>query len=234
MLRPLALALLTLLTACQPDLPGVPVADDDPAFALARDLDRGAWDAAWARLATVPHAATRTEERLDAQGAVLGRRTLRAEPGQPPVVTDSAGAFGDAAGAFRADSLGRYLLPAEPLYLSPRGRERYRFVLEEDTVLHARPARVLTVRLRDGHESDDGIVGARLFVDRATDALVGADVRRDGGAWLLGERSRLAAWLRPTPEGWLPDRSDFDVALDVPLAEPSRFRARAAYGYPGR
>ncbi len=175
-------------------------------------------------------------ERLDAEGRVVASRSRRWRVGADGfrlLAADSTGTFGDEEGGrpTAPDPIGR-VLPEEPAFLGPRGRETYRFALAPDTALGGRPVRVAAVEARPGEGDDQALRAARLYLDAATGRLVGATVRRRQASPLFGEESTLSAMLRPTPEGrWLPDRTRYDAAVRAPFSEPRRFRLTRQYTF---
>lgn len=240
------LALLLLLAAggCAEPAPPSPTAgaSADPAFALLRDADSAMLEDAFARLGEHRYTVERTTEQLDEDGRPVASHsvTVRVTPrGAEVVEADSSGAF-DFGGFERfADrrrgggtSTAPPVLPTDPAYLDPQGREAFSFEAVGDTLLDDRRVRIVSVRARPGEGDDQPLRAARLYLD-AAGAVVGARVERRQASALFGETSTRTLFLRPSPEGWLPDRLLVEAEVRAPLAAPRRFRLAERYTYGG-
>lgn len=238
------LVLLLAVAACAEPAPTSPSAEApaDSAFALLRDADPSALEAAFALLdAHVPYTVTTTVEQHGENGAPVASHTatLRVTPrGTEVVEADSSGAFDF--GGFerfakrRSDGTNTAppVLPTDPAYLDPQGREAFAFEIEGDTLVGDRRVRVLTVHARPGEGDDQPLRTARVYLD-AAGAVVGAIVERRQASVLFGETSRRALFLRPSPDGWLPDRLTVASEIHAPLTAPRRFRLDERYAYDG-
>lgn len=240
------LALLVLLAACgcaEPAPPsptaGAPI---DSTFALLRDADPAMLEDAFDRLGERTYVVERTTEQLDEDGDPVASHsvTVRVTPrGAEVVEADSSGAF-DFGGFERfADRRRRGgtntappVLPTDPPYLDPQGREAFTFEAEGDTLLGDRRVRVVRVRALPGEGDDQPLRAARLYLD-AAGAIVGAHVERRQASALFGETSTRTLFLRPSPDGWLPDRLTVASEIRAPLTAPRRFRLEERYTYGG-
>lgn len=238
-----ALVLLLSLTACaEPDLPS-PAADApaDSAFALLRDADPATLNEAFERLDRRAYVVERTTEQLGEDGAFIASHavTLRVTPrGTEVVEVDSSGAF-DFGGFERfADrrsggpNTAPPVLPTDPAYLDPQGREAFSFEAVGDTLIGDRRIRIVTVRARPGEGDGQPLRAARVYLD-AAGAIVGAIVERRQESVLFGETSRRSLFLRSSPDGWLPDQLTVASEIRAPLTAPRRFRLGERYTYGG-
>jgi hypothetical protein len=247
MLRLLLIPLLALtLAACEttpdpPPLTAEEAAARDSVIQLIEAASRDALDEAFARLATTEHTVRERLEQFDERGRVnaFRRRTVEVRDGETETV------FREAEGTFDFGAFGRFvsfddldrlpenpvpfLGPDDPPYLSPQGREAYRFAFAPDTLLAGRTARVITIRAREG---EDGLAlrSARLYVDAASGDLVGVRIRRHSQHVLFGETSSLVLLLAPAPDGaWLPELTDYRVSLRAALTATRRFQLVREY-----
>lgn len=238
-----ALVLLLAATACAEPAPPSPnaAAPPDPAFALLRDADLAALQNAFERLDGRTYVVERTTEQLGEDGAPVASHTitLRVTPrGTEVLAADSSGAF--EFGGFErfagrrggGTNTAPPVLPTDPAYLDPQGREAFAFESAGDTLLGDRRVRVVAVRARPGEGDDQPLRSARLYLD-AAGAVVGARVERRQESVLFGETSRRTLFLRPSPDGWLPDRLTVESEIRAPLTAPRRFRLDERYTYGG-
>lgn len=248
-----ALAALLAVAACAEPAPRAPSdgapsddapsdgAPSDSAFALLRDADPAMLGEAFERLGGRAYTITRRTEQLGEDGAPIASHTLtlRVTPsGTEVLAADSSGAF-DFGGFERfADrrragpSAAPPVLPTDPAYLEPQGREAFAFEPAGDTLIGDRRVRIAAVRARPGEGDDQPLRAARLYVD-AAGAVVGAIVDRRQESVLFGEASRRTLFLRPSPDGWLPDRLTVASEVRAPLVAPRRFRLDERYAYDG-
>ncbi|WP_208427070.1 MULTISPECIES: hypothetical protein [Salinibacter] len=224
----------------------------DSALAVLAQLNRTAFDSAFARLDA--YAVTRTvrTEQLDTTGATTAyrTRTLRYPPGPGPGTiqrADSAGRF-QAGGVLarltpsqspraRPGNLAGQALADQPAYLAPRTQEAYRYALRRDSLLDGTPTHVVEAKVRSGERgADRSIRYARLTVDRASHELVGLTTTRASRILLFRERSQITLRLRRAPDAaWVPHLTRVRAVVDVPLRAPRQFRTVSAYrGYAAR
>jgi hypothetical protein len=243
----LVLALMVATTGCAErtetePLPPTPVAEQDAVLALLRDLDRSVLDAAFDRLEIMPHVYTERLVQVDASGRPVATRirTRQVEGGAARTVADETtgefdlGVFGRFASPDDIDHLPTnpvpLILPMEPPYLGPRGREAYHFAFAPDTLIAGRTMRVVHVRARPGEGDDQELREAIMVVDPATNALVGVRVQRRQQSPMFGEESELTVFLEPGPDGtWLPASSRYALALRAPMTATRRFRLERVY-----
>ncbi len=217
----------------------------DSVLTLLRAADTNTFDAAFARLDKMVYQVTTRTEQIGENGEPVAShtRTYRLTRGTAErIAADSSGTFdygGFSSFADRrrdeldfATSPAALVLPDEPAYLDPRGREVFTFALAGDTLLGDRRVRVLTVTARPGEGDDQALRTARLYLD-VSGSLVGARVRRRQASALFGESSALVFFLQPTDGGWLPDRLSVDTEIRAPLTTPRRFRLDERYTFPG-
>jgi len=224
----------------------------DSVLAVLAQLNRTAFDSAFARLDA--YAVTRTvrTEQLDTTGATTAyrTRTLRYPPGPGPGTiqrADSAGRF-QAGGVLarltpsqspraRPGNLAGQALADQPAYLAPRTQEAYRYALRRDSLLDGTPTHVVEAKVRSGERgADRSIRYARLTVDRASHELVGLTTTRASRILLFRERSQITLRLRRAPDAaWVPHLTRVRAVVDVPLRAPRQFRTVSAYrGYAAR
>ena len=235
--------------ACEPQVATPPPvltpaeqAEREEALALAEDAGRDLMNQAFARLATRPHIVREELVQLDAEGreTAARRRIMRAEPDTVETVASEArgtfdfGAFGRFVSFEDMDHLPAnpvpFIVPEDPTYLSPQGREVYHFALAADTLLGAARVRIVTVTARPNEGDNQALRSARLYVDPASGDLVGIRVHRHSQNILFGETSVLHLMLTPGPEGnWLPAETRYTVAVRAALTATRRFRLQRAY-----
>jgi hypothetical protein len=250
MLRISILLILALgIAACRPQVDAPPPvlsaeeqAERDQAIALAEGAGTGLLNDAFARLAGRPHSVREELAQLDAEGRVTAvrRRVMDVGPDTvETVATEATGTFDFGAfGRFVSfDDMDRlpanpvpYIVPDDPTYLSPQGREVYHFALAADTTIGPMRARVVTVTARPGEGDSQALRSARLYVDAASGELVGLRIHRHSQNVLFGESSMLHLMLAPGPQGaWLPAETRYTVAVRAALTATRRFRLYRAY-----
>lgn len=245
-LRLLALlVLLPLFAACDEPAPDplspAEVAERDSVLALLRTADTETLAAAFDRLDAFRYRVVTRTEQFDDE-SLMAQRTVTAEvmptadsAGTDIVQTDSSGAF-DFGGfaAFASDELENPLpaenpatlvLPDDPAYLDPRGRETFIFHFAPDTLFGERRVRVLTVEAR---ENDQALRRARLYLD-ASGALVGVRLQRRTESVIFSERSDTAVLLQPGVGGWLPHVTRVETTLGALGTDRRRFRLTRRY-----
>jgi len=229
-------------------------ASRDSVLAVLAQLNRTAFDSAFARLDA--YAVTRDvrTEQLDTTGATTAyrTRTLRYPPGTGLGTIQQA----DSAGQFQAGGLLASLTPSQPprarpgnlagqvlsdqpAYLAPRTQEAYRYALRRDSLLDGTPTHVVEAKVRSGERgAGQGLRYARLTIDRASHELVGLTTTRASQILLFRERSQITVRLRRAPDrrrGWVPHLTRTRAVVDVPLRAPRQFRTVSAYhGYAAR
>ena len=230
-------------------------ASRDSVLAVLAQLNRTAFDSAFARLDA--YAVTRDvrTEQLDTTGATTAyrTRTLRYPSGTGLGTIQRA----DSVGQFQAGGLLASLTPSQPprarpsnlagqvlsdtsdkpAYLAPRTQEAYRYALRRDSLLDGTPTHVVEAKVRSGERgADRSIRYARLTVDRASHELVGLTTTRASRILLFRERSQITLRLRRAPdETWVPHLTRVRAVVDVPLRAPRQFRTVSAYrGYAAR
>ena len=249
--RALVLLLLLPLAACTeaPPEPLSPAAaaERDSVLTLLHAADTNTLAAAFDRLdAFRYHVETRTEQ-LSADGQPAAWRTVAAEvtpnagaPRAEVVLDDSTGAFdygrfavlaSDAdESPFPAENPAALIVPEDPAYLDPRGREAYQFQFAPDTRLGTRRVRVLLVDALPGEGDDKTLRHARLYLDPATGDLVGIRLIQQTESVLFSERSDATILLQPGPAGgWLPDRTRTETTLDALFTARRHFRLSRRY-----
>lgn len=245
--RLLLIPLLALgLAACEttPDAPPLSPSETaarDSVIVVIETASREAIDEAFARLANTEHTIRERLEQFDERGRVnaFRRRTLHVEGGRAET------AFAEAEGTFDFGAFGRFvsfddldqlpdnpvqfLLPDDPPYLTPQGRDAYDFAFAPDTLLAGRAARVITVDARPGEGDGLALRSARLYVDDATGDLVGIRLRRHSQNMLFGETSVLTLMLAPAGNVWLPQLTDYRVSMRAALTATRRFQLVREY-----
>lgn len=239
--------LLALFAACDepppPALSPADAAERDSVLAVLRAADTDALAAAFDRLADLPYRVETVTEQLSSEGEVVAHARLSAEvspnaPAPDVLQADSSGAFewgtfgvlaGDeAAYALPTDNPAALLLPDDPPYLDPRGREAFTFHFAPDTLLGERRVRVLTVDAHPTEGEDQLLRHARLYV--AEGMLVGVRLRRRTESVLFSEASDATILLRPTEAGtWLPHLTRYDATVGALFTDPRRFRLQRVY-----
>ena len=240
--------LLPLLAACDepPPLRLSPTeeAERDSVLTLLRTTDTDALAAAFDRLADLPYRVETTTAQLAPDGEVVAHRRLVAavDPAAPPpdvLEADSTGAFDwGALGALASDGAGALLptenpatlvLPDDPPYLDPQGREAFTFRFAPDTLIGGRRVRVLAVDARTGEGDDQLLRHARLYVADGG-VLVGVRLQRRTESVLFTERSAATILLHPTSAGvWLPHATRYDATVGALFTDRRRFRLTRLY-----
>lgn len=220
----------------------------DSALAVLTDMERAAFDSAFATLDT--HSVSRrlhTEQRSPA-GSVSASRTytVRYPPAPDRGVIqdrDSTGSFRDggllsslsASGdpTERPQDIAPQALSDPPAYIAPRTREAFRYALHRDTVSDGTPVLVVRAQARDdnGPGRDQGVRFARLTLLPDTRELVALTVVRAERTLLFHEDSRLTVRLRPAPDAdaWVPALVRSRVHVDVPFRAPRQFHTVSRY-----
>jgi hypothetical protein len=248
-LRRLLFLLVPLLAACGGPDPA-PLSPDelaarDSALALLADADDAPFANAFERLDAFRYRVVTQTEQLGeatpvAQRTVVAEVTPTADGPRIDVVDDaSTGAFDYGAfSVLTSDAPERPLavenpaplvLPEDPAYLDPRGREAFAFGFAPDTVLGGQPVRIVTVDAREG-EDDEPLRSARLYLHRGSGALVGVRLQRRTESPIFTERSDATILLQPGPAGgWLPHYTRVETAVDALFADGRRFRITRRY-----
>ncbi len=220
---------------------GLPDQAQDSLITLLANLDRTLLRRAFAQLPEYTYRRTRQTayfEAADDPAAVQTRTILFA--GSPQARTleitaeNSSGALPDGFSLDAAQedttALGAYMLPEEPTYLTPRGREGYRFSRLPDSTLFGQAVQVLNVEALPGARTK--LRQARLYVEPGSQALVGLDVHRTDVSLMFGEQSHFRLFLQPGPRAaWLPAQTLVDTQIKAFLSAPKRFRTRTLYTF---
>ena len=188
----------------------------DSILALLDQMNRAAFDSAFARLdgyAVTRYART---EQMDTTGAITAYRalTLRYAPDSAAGTVqraDSAGTFGE--GGFLSGitpaqqrtaqpaNLAAQALADQPAYLAPRTQEAYRYALRRDSLLYGTPVFVVEAKARSGDRgADQDIRYARLTIARESHELTGLTTTRSSRILLFQEHSQATIRLRPLPD----------------------------------
>lgn len=240
------LLLLPALAACGRSAPAplssAEIAERDSVLALLNGADADALAAAFERLDAFRYRVVVQTEQFD-EGEPIAQRALIAEviptadgPSADVVQIDSAGAFDYGRFAafasetppnpLPAENPAALVLPDDPAYLDPRGRETFAFRFAADTLLGDRRVQVLTVEAR---EDDQALRRARLYLDDAG-ALVGVRLQRRTESVIFSERSNTTILLQPGPAGgWLPHLTRAETSLGALFTDDRRFRLTRRY-----
>jgi hypothetical protein len=228
--------LLPVLAACG-DAPPAPPADPPAgALALLASLDQGTFADAYERLDRYAHTA---EVRLTVsgdEGTWTATRTVARRPTEDGVEerlvsADSTGPFGGPwAARLRPQNPLPALLPDEPVFLTPRGREAYRYTLGADTLVGGRQMQVVEAALRPGAGGEQAVRRARYFLAPATEAVLGLALERASTSALFDEEERAALFLQPGPDGApVPAVAVVETTVDVPGAAPRQLRVEQRF-----
>ena len=218
----------------------------DSAFALLSRVRMDALSEAFATLPRYTYTRQVRTEQLDAAHTLTAFREQRARittlEGRRVLTTEavrSAGTF-DAGLAnrfaeapdtlYEAHLLTDYVLPEDPAYREPRNREAYTYRFRPDTLLWGRPVQVVEVSARPEVGDAQAIRQVRLYVEKATETLVGLDLELTTRTLLFQERNHTSIRLRPALEGgWVPAQTRFEVFLDLPFTPPRYLRTTTTY-----
>lgn len=248
-LRLFLFLLIPLLAACGGPDPA-PLSPDeaaarDSALALLSAADTAPLADAFERLDAFRYRVVMQTEQLG-EATPTARWTIVAEitptadgPRTDIVDSDSTGTFdyggfsaltSDASESpLASENPAPLVLPEDPAYLDPRGREAYTFGFAPDTVLGGQPVQIVTVDAREGEE-DQALRRARLYLHRDSGALVGVRLERRTESLVFGERSDATIMLQPGPAGgWLPHHTRVEAAVDALFADSRRFRITRRY-----
>ncbi len=191
---------------------------------------------AWATLSTTPHTRrARTEQhtrdgllRAFAEHETVGARTLR---------TETSGAFDY--GLFTAYISDRTTTPdphnVGALALSNlsevlRSRDAYRFAIRSDTVVAEQPVQIVEATARAGAGDGRNVRRFTLFVDAATQTVVGVDVQRIDLAMWFREETRTRVVTKTLPDGrTMPSRTDFESLVIMPFSPTLPISTTAIY-----
>jgi len=220
-------------------------AERDSALYLLANMQMQAMREAYPALRAFNYSQYQRTEQFDEQGLLIafreyvyrylwrGGRQVRTL-----IESDSAGTFDF--GYFRKfvsstgieampEDLSQYVLPDEPVFLAPRGQELYVFRLRPDTLMWDRVARTVEIRARPGVGDFQGIRLVRLYIDRATNYLIGAYLERMELALLFKEQSAFYLDIRPIEDHWVPNNARFETLVGLPFSAPRHFRTVATF-----
>jgi hypothetical protein len=248
-MRTSALISILLLAGCAPgppepiELPEVAPDERDEAITLLERSGTDLLDASFQALDRRSHTLREHLHQLDEAGRISAfrRRTIVHEPPETETVSSESegtfdfGAFGRFVSFDDLDRLPQnpvpFLLAEDPPFLTPRGRDVYHFAFEPDTTLGGVRVRVVAVTAIPREADDQPLRWARLFIEPGAEQIVGISLRRHSQNVLFGETSLLEVMLAPRPDGtWLPQRSDYRVALRAALTATRRFQLLREYG----
>lgn len=236
-------ALVLLCTGCRNPATeqATPLADpaQDSLLTYLSLLNRTPLRQAFAHLPRYTYRRTRETAYDESPGRRMGTQTRTVRFTGPPTArtaqttaetNDGRLPDGFAAATAQEDTtaLDGYMLPNEPVYLSPKGRAGYRFIRLPDTTLYGRPVQQLSVTARIGEKTP--LRHARLYVEPTSKTLVGLDVQRVDVSLLFGEQSRFRLLLQPGPDAvWVPALTEVDTQIKTILGEPRRFHTTTTY-----
>ncbi|MFO8098118.1 MAG: hypothetical protein R6T83_00685 [Salinibacter sp.] len=219
----------------------------DSALAVLTDLQRTAFDSAFATLDTYAVSRRVRTEQLTPAGSVSARRTstVRYPPAPDRGVIqerDSTGPFRDGGilsslsgsgdPTDRPQDIAPQALSDPPAFVAPRTREDFRYALHQDTLSNGTPVQVVRAQARNsGPARDQGLRFARLKLLSDSHELVALTVVRAERTLLFGEDSRLTVRLRPAPteDTWVPALVRFRARVDVPVRAPRQFLTVSRY-----
>lgn len=180
-----------------------------------------------------------------ANGAVVARATLVRRFPPPDSAQRPLYVHSDTTGTFdggwlrgltpaAADTLinrAQHVLSDEPAYLETRTQEAFRYRLQPDTTFDGRTVRVVEVHAEPGELGADQVVRhARLFVEPATNQLVGLTLTRANEGLLFQEDSRARVRLQPAPDsGWVPAETQIQARLKIPFREAQELYMNATF-----
>ena len=97
-------------------------------------------------------------------------------------------------------------------------------------MLFARPVRVVRITTRPGFEASRSIRRVRLYLDRASDRLVGIYIERVHAALWFREESAFFLSVDRLPSGtWAPGNARFETRIKFLLRPAQRFRSATEY-----
>jgi hypothetical protein len=219
----------------------------DSALAVLNNLQRTAFDSAFAALDTYTMTRRLRTEQLTPAGSVAAMQayTVRFPPAPAPgtiQARDSSGTFptGGFLGTLsspetptaRPQNAAPQALSDPPPYIAPRTREAFRYALTADTLADGTPVQVVRTQARDTRSArDQGVRFARLTLLHDSHELVRLTVVRAERSLLFWEDSRLTIHLRPAPDAdaWVPALVRFQARVDIPFRAPRRFRTVSRY-----
>jgi hypothetical protein len=220
-------------------------AEYDSVWTVLNLLDRTAIDRAFSHLPTYAYTRTTRLEQPNAEGQILAMQEYSVSfdgPDHTPrlIQTSTNGAFSDSfwsdddeAGPTPEDTtaLAGLMLSVEPVFLSSRGRESYSYRSLADTMWDQVAVRRLEVSARPGTGDGETLRNARLYLDAASNALIGMDVHQVLSSFLYEEDSRFHVQLQKGPDAvWLPRQWRVDTRIRTLFFEPLHFRRQAVYG----
>lgn len=239
----LCLLTLVLLPGCaeEPSAAGTtPDATADSAFVLLQSMQREAMQQAFGAADEGGYLRlTRTEQIDDGVVLAFSERLVRLRPDAPPQTlrVDTTGTFefgffgrfvDEAAPAAPANPAA-HVLPDDPAFLTARNREAFIYRLAPDTSWFGQQVRVVDVRARPGTGENQALRHVRLYIDPASDELVGLSLARREETWLYDEASRFELRLRPSGGTWHPHVTDVVMATRLPFSPPRTFRTTSSY-----
>ena len=244
--------LLCLVSGCAdrqpPPAPLTPVesAAADSIAALLERIDETALRSAFQTVSTHAHTQRIRTGQFDEGGTLLASREQEVRhdvEGARTIRSETSGTFDFGylrrfvsadddlpASGLAASDLPEYVIPDDPPYAAARNREAWRYEFAPDSMLFARPVRVVRITTRPGFEASRSIRRVRLYIDRASDRLVGIYIERVHAAWWFREESAFFLTVDRLPSGtWAPGHTRFETRIKLLLRPAQRFRSATEY-----
>lgn len=230
--------------------PALPTAAEEAAtdsvFALLERLDDTALRAAFEGLANHAHTQRARAAQFDADGTLLAsseREVRYDEAGARALRSESSGTFDFGylrrfasseenmeQSALAAAGFPDHILLNDPPYASARNREAWRYAFAPDSILSARPVRVVRITARPGFGVSRSIRQVRLYLDRTSDRLAGLYIERTHAAlWFREESAFFLSAASLASGAWVPDRTRFETRVKLLLRPAQRFTSEAEY-----
>ncbi len=244
--------LLCLVSGCAdrkpppaPLTPAESAAADSIAVLLER-IDETALRSAFQTVSTHAHTQRIRTEQFDEGGTLLASREQEVRhdvEGARTIHSETSGTFDFGylrrfvsadddlpASGLAASDLPEYVIPDDPPYAAARNREAWRYEFAPDSMLFARPVRVVRITTRPGFEASRSIRRVRLYLDRASDRLVGIYIERVHAALWFREESAFFLSVDRLPSGtWAPGNARFETRIKFLLRPAQRFRSATEY-----
>ena len=218
----------------------------DSIVALLERIDETALRSAFRSVSTRAHTKRIRTGQFEEDGTLLASREQEVRhdaEGTRTIRSESSGTFdfgylrrfvsADAdlhAAGLAAFDLPEYIIPEDPPYTVARNRETWRYEFAPDSVLFARPVRVVRITARPGFEASRSIRRVRLYLERASDRLVGIYIERVHAALWFREESALFLIADRLPSGtWVPGNTRFETHIELLLRPAQRFRSATEY-----
>lgn len=218
----------------------------DSVGALLERIDETALRSDFGSVSTRAYTQRTRTVQFDESGALLASREQEVRhdaEGARTIYSESSGTFDfgylrrfvsteddlEEAG-FAASDLAEYIIPEDPPYAVARNREAWRYAFAPDSMLSARPVRVLRITARPGFEVSRTIRRVHLYLDRTSDRLVGIYIERVHAAlWFREESAFFLSTIRLPSGTWAPDHTRFETRIKLLLRPAQRFRSTVEY-----